>query len=210
MPAASSIRATSRARDRLARRRLLVLARVAVPRRYRDHAVRRAADGRIDHREQLHQRVVGAEAVVRVRAGRLHDEHVGAAHRLLVAAVDLAVGERLERHGAELHAELRGDLGGQLRVGAPRDQHQSLVVLDAEIGRRHGTRLQDAHPARECTPGGRRDGVHRTTPHDASSEAAASRCLRRSAYPSMFRWRERATPSAPAGTSLVMTEPAAV
>ena len=83
--------------DRLARRRLLVLARVAVPRRHGDHAVRRGADRRVDHHQQLHQRVVGGDPGARVAARRLDDEDVGAADRLLVAAVDLAVGERLER-----------------------------------------------------------------------------------------------------------------
>ena len=42
-------------------------------------------------------------------ARRLDDEHVGAADRLLVATVRLAVRERLELHVAELDAELLGD-----------------------------------------------------------------------------------------------------
>jgi len=69
--------------DRLARRGLLVLARVAVPRRHGDHAVRRAADGRVDHRHELHQRVVRRQPLGGVAARRLHDEDVGAADRLL-------------------------------------------------------------------------------------------------------------------------------
>ena len=45
----------------------------------------------------------------------LDDEHVGAADRVLVAAVRLAVRERLERHLAELAAELLGDLAARAR-----------------------------------------------------------------------------------------------
>ena len=118
--------------DRLARGRLLVLARVAVPRRDGDHAVRRRADRRVDHDQQLHQRVVGGDPRVRVAARGLHDEHVGAADRLLVAAVDLAVGERLERDRAEVDVELAGRSSPPARVGPPREQHQPLVVADLQ------------------------------------------------------------------------------
>ena len=77
-------------RDRLARRRLLVLARVAVPGDDGGDAVRGGELGRVDHDQQLH------EAVVHRPAGGLHEEDVGAAHALLEAHVDLAVGEGLE------------------------------------------------------------------------------------------------------------------
>jgi Ser/Thr protein kinase RdoA (MazF antagonist) len=67
---------------------------------------------------------------VLVGAGRLHDEDVGAADRLLVAAVDLAVGKGLQRHLAEVHIELAGDLGGQLhRAAAAEDHHPLRVVM---------------------------------------------------------------------------------
>jgi hypothetical protein len=82
-------------------------------------------DRRVDHQQQLHQRVVGVMPC-RVAAGRLDDEDVGAADRLLVAAVDLAVGERLERDAAEVDAELVRDPAGQLGVRAAREQHQRL------------------------------------------------------------------------------------
>ena len=104
--------------DRLARGRLLVLARVAVPGRYGDDAVGRGADGGVDHHHQLHQRVVGGHPGCLVAAGRLHEEDVGAADRLLEPAVDLAVGEGLERHRAEIDAEPVGDLRRQLGMGA--------------------------------------------------------------------------------------------
>ena len=120
--------------DRLARGRLLVLARVAVPRRHGDHAVGRRADRRVDHHHQLHQRVVRDDARLRVAAHGLDDEHVGAADGLLVAAVDLAVGERLERHAAEVDAQLARDPGGQRGVGAAREQHEPLAVLEVDRG----------------------------------------------------------------------------
>ena len=91
-------------RDRLARQRLLVLARVAEPGRDRDDAVRGGALGRVDHQQQLHQ------VAVHRRVRRLHDEDVRAADRLQVAAVDLAVGERLQLDLPERDAELAGDL----------------------------------------------------------------------------------------------------
>jgi hypothetical protein len=47
---------------------------------------------------------------------RLYDEDVGAADRLLVATVGLAVGERLQLHVAELDVELIRDLLGQHRM----------------------------------------------------------------------------------------------
>jgi hypothetical protein len=97
--------------DRLARRGLLVLAAVAVPRRDGDHAVRRRADGGVDHHHQLHQGVVRVHALPRVGAGRLDDEYVRPADRLLEAAVDLAVGERLQRDAAEVDVQLPRDLG---------------------------------------------------------------------------------------------------
>jgi len=59
---------------------------------------------------QFHQRVVRRHAGDGIRADWLHDEHVGAADRLLVTAVHLAAGEGLELHSAELPAEIGGDL----------------------------------------------------------------------------------------------------
>ena len=57
----------------------------------------------------------------------LDDERVRAAHRLLVAHVDLAVGEVVGAGRHELGAEQRGDLLGQLGVGAPGEDHQVLL-----------------------------------------------------------------------------------
>ena len=189
------MRATRRARDRLARRGLLVLARVAEPRRDGDHAVRRGADRRVDHAQQLHQRVVGGDPGVRVAAGRLDDEHVGAADRLLVAAVDLAVGERLQRHGPELDAELVGDLARRA-PGWPGPRTASAAC------RSRSARLRGHAPAAAPRP------ASAPPSYGASSSTSAHRCRRcsaRSRSPRCCVWRARATPSAPAGTSSVIT-----
>ena len=71
--------------DRLARLRLAVLARVREPRDDGGDALRRRELRRLDHQQQLHQVLVDGLA-----AG-LHEEDVGAADRLVVAAVRLAV-----------------------------------------------------------------------------------------------------------------------
>ena len=162
-PPDSSARATRRAEIGSRGDGLLVLARVAEPRRHRDHAVGGGADRRVDHQQQLHQRVVGRHAEPRVAAGRLDDEDVGAADRLLVAAVDLAVGERLERHAAEVDPQLAADPGRQLGVRAAREQHQPLAVGELERGGREGVGIQRAHRSAECTRGCRRRvGRHRS------------------------------------------------
>ena len=131
-------------RDRLARGGLLVLTAVSEPRRHGDHPVRAGPDGGVDHEQQLHERVVGAQAELGVGAGRLDDEDVGPADRLVVAAVDLAVGERLQRDGTEVHPQLVGDPRGQLGVGPPREEHQAFVVVDRKA-RGHGRLHLDAH-----------------------------------------------------------------
>jgi hypothetical protein len=105
----------------------------------------RGANRRIDHQQQLHQRVVRRQAGLGVAAGRLDDEHVGAADRLLIAAIDLAVGERLQGRRPKFDGELGGDVRGELRRRAAREQHQPLVVVDRETGD-GWLRLSHAHP----------------------------------------------------------------
>ena len=78
-------------RDRLARLRLAVLARVREERHHGGDALCGRELRGLDHEHELHQVRVDRDA-----AG-LHEEHVGAADRLLVAAVRLAVLERVER-----------------------------------------------------------------------------------------------------------------
>src|ERR1700710_811127 len=115
--------------------RLVALGGVAVPGHDGDDPVRRGALGGVDHRQQLDQRVVRGHVVRLVGAGRLHDEDVGPADRLLVAAVDLAVGEGLQGHLTEVDVELAGDFGGQVhRAAATEDHHPLRVVVRDRAG----------------------------------------------------------------------------
>ena len=107
--------------DRLARLRLPVLPRVGEPRHDRGDPLRRRELRRLDHQQQLHQ-----VAVDRL-GSRLHDEDVGAADRLLVADVRLVVRKRLQLDVAELDVQVLGDPVGELRVRAPREDHQALL-----------------------------------------------------------------------------------
>ena len=116
--------------DRLARRGLLVLARVRVPRDDGGDALGRAEHGRVGHDHQLHQ-----VAVDRIHAA-LDEEDVGAAHRLLEARVDLAVGERLQRRAAERDTEAIADALGEVGVGAAGEHHQALGGGVLERGQR--------------------------------------------------------------------------
>ncbi len=93
--------------DRLARPRLAVLPRVREPGDHGGDPLRRAELRRLDHQQQLHQ-----VPVDRVAAG-LDEEDVGAADRLEVAAVRLAVGERGQLDVAELDAELARRCSGR-------------------------------------------------------------------------------------------------
>mmetsp|Transcript_8458 Transcript_8458/g.25410 ORF Transcript_8458/g.25410 Transcript_8458/m.25410 type:complete len:428 (-) Transcript_8458:125-1408(-) len=67
---------------------------------------------RVDHDQQLHQRVVGG------RAGGLDEEDVAAADGLLELDVGLPVRELLDVDLAELHAEVVGNLRGERLVAA--------------------------------------------------------------------------------------------
>src|SRR5690606_14049859 len=65
----------------------------------------------------------------------LDDEGVAAAHRLLVANIDLAVGEVVGAGRDELGPELGGDLLRQCRVCAPCEDHEVLLgaLLDPVV-----------------------------------------------------------------------------
>src|SRR5205085_2396872 len=112
--------------------------------------------------------------------------------RLVVAAVDLAVGERLERHAAEPDPELGGDLGGQIRVRPTREEHQPLAGLDLELTRGGAGGLEQAHRAFECRTGwGRMRGcwllgrgrIARTDVYPSGGHiVTAVRALRRDSY----------------------------
>ncbi len=109
--------------DRLARRALLVLARVRVPGDDHRDPLGRGQLGALHHDQELHQVPVDR------RGAGLHQEHVGAADRLVVADVDLAVREGLQPDPAELQPELVGDLLGQIGVRATGEQHHPARVL---------------------------------------------------------------------------------
>ena len=79
----------------------------------------------VEQDEQLHQVLVDR------RAGRLDDVHVPAAHVLVDADGDLAVGEVVERDLAERVAEAVGDLVGEGEVG-PAAEDLDAVVVHAE------------------------------------------------------------------------------
>ena len=123
-------------RDRFAGRGLLVLAGVAEPGHHRDDPVRRGTLRCVSHKQQLHQGVVGGHAARLVGGGRLDEEDVGTANRLAVAAVDLAVGKRLQVGLAEIEIELSGDLRGKIHRAAPAEHHQALAVVVTDRGRR--------------------------------------------------------------------------
>src|SRR5207253_8041638 len=78
-----------------------------------------------------------------------------------------------------------GDLRPELPACAPRGHHQALLVAAGEALRQR--------------PRGNFDAAH-------SLDSLSAR----SAYPSTLLWRWRAIPSAPSGTSSVMTDPAPV
>jgi hypothetical protein len=66
----------------------------------------------------------------------LDDEEVGAADRLGVAAVDLAVGERLQAGVDQLDVQAVGDLPAELAARAPGRDHQPLLVAGLDAPRR--------------------------------------------------------------------------
>jgi hypothetical protein len=107
--------------DGLAPGGLAVLARVAVVGDHRGDALGRRALGGVDHDQLLHDRVVHGRGV------GLDDEDVGAADRLVEPAVDLAVGELAQIGLGEAHAELIGDVLGQLGVAAPGHDHEPAL-----------------------------------------------------------------------------------
>ena len=109
-PAACSRSATQLGGDGLAALGLAVLAAVAVVGADHGDALGRRPLGGVDHDELLHDRGVDGLGVA------LDDEHVAAPHRLVEAAVDLAVGEAADVGVAELDAEVRGDRLGQRGV----------------------------------------------------------------------------------------------
>jgi len=129
-------------RDRLARLRLAVLARIREERHHGRDPLGRGELRRLDHEEQLHQ-----VPVDRLAPG-LDEKDVGAADRLVVAAVRLTVRERAQLDFAELDADVIGDLPGELGMRAAGEDHQPLLrpalepVSDLRPGHRAGCDLE--------------------------------------------------------------------
>ncbi len=123
-PAALNMSATSRAVIGSRPFGLAVLAGVAVVRAHGGDPLGRRPVGGVDHDQLLHDRVVHGVPVDAVVA--LHDEHVAPADALGEARPELAVGELDQVDLAELDAEVVGDVLGELRVGAAREERQLL------------------------------------------------------------------------------------
>ena len=102
-------------RDRDPRLHLAVLARVAVVGEHGRDAARRRAPHRVDHDQELHQRVVHR------RARRLNQEHVGAAHVLVDLHVDLAVREARDFRVGHGHTQVLRDLFSESAIRVARD-----------------------------------------------------------------------------------------
>ena len=115
--------------DGLARAGLAVLACVTVVGDDRGDGASGGALGGIGGDEELHQHVVD----VRTCNG-LDQEHVGAADGLIVAGVDLAVGELLQREAGEFHPQQASDLLRQRTVGRTRIDAEDLVHIHCLLG----------------------------------------------------------------------------
>src|SRR5256885_1252887 len=113
-------------RDGRARRaRAPVLARVAEVRYHRRDPSGGGAAAGVHHHQQLHQ------AVIRRRAGRLHDEHVAPAHVLHQLDVDLAVAETTDKRTPERDLQAACNILRQRRVGIAGKQRQRLAGTHA-------------------------------------------------------------------------------
>ena len=150
-------------------------------------AVIRFADAslrRVDHDQQLHEVLVD-----RVAAG-LDDEHVRAANRLLVAAVRLAVRERL-----------------QLRSRRARRR-----AARRSAARASGFDRPEKTMSRFCGVSASARPIVSSALRSRSARApeASAQSFRFPPRPSLFTCFARAIASAPGGTSSVITEPAAI
>jgi hypothetical protein len=107
-------------RDGFTSQVLLVLPGVAVEGEDHGDPLGRRPLERVDHDELLHDRVVDRRRVA------LQHEGVAAAHGLVEADVDLAVGEVVRRGGNEVDLEEVCHLLGQHRVRPTREEHDLL------------------------------------------------------------------------------------
>src|SRR6266581_7331464 len=173
--------------DGVARLGLFLLAGIAVIRNHSGDAAGRGTPKGIKDDEELH-------VIFRDRlAGRLDEKDIGAAHAVRDLDVDLAVGEARDPHLVEGLVERVGDLAGKLRVGVAREKLERARLLGRTLGclRPHIDSLAD--------PGLR---------YVESSPFRRPR--RRSVQPATIFCSERSIARLPAGTSAVITDPAAV
>ena len=129
--------------DRLARTTLLVLARIAHPGHHGGDPVRRRQPSGLRHDQELH------EILVHRPAGRLDDEHVGAADALPVLDVDLAIGEGLDLHVRPSSIpSFSAIFVTELGIASPREHHQRTLGGHP----RAASRLPISHtPAPPCS-----------------------------------------------------------
>ena len=80
--------------------------------------------GRINHDEHFHERIVDVLA-----GDRLNNKDIGAAHRVEVTSVNLAIGKLLELHVAKRGSQLSCNLIGQTRVYRTREDGHALCHL---------------------------------------------------------------------------------
>ena len=111
-------------RDGLARGGLALLTGVAVVRDDSRNGAGACALGRIDHDEHFHERIVDVLA-----GDRLNNKDIGAAHRVEVTSVNLAIGKLLELHVAKRGPQLGCNLIGQTRVYRTREDGHALCHL---------------------------------------------------------------------------------
>ena len=168
---------------------LLVLARVAVPGHHGDDPVGGGALGLRRSSPATPSARRWGSSPGHVGRGRLDDEGVGAADRLLVAAVDLAVGEGLQ-------GRRRPDRPGGCGDVARRAHSRRARRRPSGACRSPGRSPSSAGSARPCS---------RARPRPRSIPSPS---LRRVALDVLLLAREM--PSAPGGTSSVITEPAPV
>ena len=107
---------------RHARPVLAILARVTVVRHHHRDPRRRRALECIDHHQKFHQVLVDGIA------GRLHDEHIHAAHVLEQLEVDLAVSKTLQLRLAHRNPDMAADLLPVRPVGRAAEQLEAPVL----------------------------------------------------------------------------------
>ena len=165
---------------------LLVLAGIPVERRDHGNALSRGPLEGVDHDELLHDPGVDGSRMA------LHHKSVATADRLLEADEDLAIRELVGINRAQIGAEVRRHLLAEVGVSPPREEDESLTRGDGQLAH------DDSSLVGGCT--------WSASAARADSVPGRLRCT----HPGILRCCARPTAIAPAGTSSVITEPAAV